>query len=381
MANESGLVGAFPPPPGRVPNFDHPTDLGRTKLFAGIVVMAVAITMSFIFRIYSKAKVTVGYHNEDWTCAVAYVTLMSYLSTVLVMAYYGEGYHAWEVTKEAYKNIMLSLYIGSIIYCPAAYFTKVTLLLFEARVFSVYQKVAKSIHTFIVALAILYVPIIFAKAFFCTPVAAAWNPDIKPVRCISQRKVFLSDMSLGLLTDVVTLVLPLFLTGSLQMPLRTKIKVVALLGAGGAATGVSILRLYKAIEYLDPTDATEGFVLLNLTTRMTARRRSNHNIPRTCDSKRKGWRSMRWSRKTATTLQDLNSQGKADSIEPALAPEPEAVYQSDLGVTCGHTTRVRLGKGGQFKGWLEQPSGITVPEEALTRNHAGLDAKRSRENE
>ncbi|KAK2033296.1 hypothetical protein LX32DRAFT_649361 [Colletotrichum zoysiae] len=308
MANGSGPVGAFPPPPGRVPDFDHPTDLSRTRLFAGIVVMAAAITITFIFRVYSKARVTAGYHSEDF----------------LVMAYFGEGYHAWEVTKEDYKNIMLALYIGSIIYCPAAYFTKVSLLLFEARVFSVYHRVAKAIRAFIVALAILYTPILFTKAFFCIPISAAWDLDIRPIKCLNQRKVFLLDMSLGLLTDIVILVLPLLLTSSLQMPLRTKIKIVGLLSAGGAATAVSMLRLYKAVEYLETTDATEGFFLLNLTTNGSAR---------------KPWYSMRWSGKT-TTLNDLNSRGKSEVVDPAIISDPEAVYQSDLGPRCGHFTRV-----------------------------------------
>ncbi|KAK1999242.1 hypothetical protein LX36DRAFT_574640 [Colletotrichum falcatum] len=377
MANGSGLVGAPPPPPGHVPDIHHP-DLSRARLFSGIVVMAVVITITFIFRVYSKARVAVGYHNEDWTCSAAYIMLMSYLGTVLVMAYFGERYHAWDLTKEAYKNIMLSLYIGSILYCPAAYFTKVSLLLFEARVFSVYQRVAKAIYAFIVALAVLYTPILFLKAFFCTPVAAAWDPDIKPEKCLSQRKVFLSDMSLGLLTDIVILVLPLLLTSSLQMPLRTKLKIVALLSAGGAATGASILRLYKAVEYLETTDATAGFFVLNLTTRLTPQRRLTANIPRTCrsDNARKAWYSLRWSRRTATTLKDSTSQGQSDSIEPATALDSEASNQGDLIPECGHITRVSPG-GGHYEGWLEAPGGVEVPEEALIRHYAGLNEKRS----
>ncbi|KAK2015277.1 hypothetical protein LZ32DRAFT_627064 [Colletotrichum eremochloae] len=382
MDNGPGPVGAIPPPPGSIPNFDHPTDLSRTRLFAAIAVMAVVITISFLFRLYSKAKVTVGYHNEDWTCSVAYVMLMSYYGTVLVMAYFGEGYHAWEVTKEAYKNIMLSLYIGSIIYCPAAYFTKVTLLFFEARVFSVYQRIAKAIRAFIVLLAILYTPVFFTKAFFCIPVAAAWDSDIKPAKCLNQRKVFLCDMALGILTDIVILVLPMLLASSLQIPLRTKIKIVALLSAGGAATSVSILRLCKELEYLETTDATEGFFLLNLTTRFTGQRRSTPNVPRTCrsDSARKAWFSMRWSKKTVTTLNDLNSQETPDRIKPAIMPEPKAVYQSDLDPNCGHITGVSRG-GVHYEDLIEQPGGVMVPEEALIPNYAGLNRKGSRETE
>ncbi|OLN86366.1 hypothetical protein CCHL11_06424 [Colletotrichum chlorophyti] len=215
MAERIGPVGAAPAPPDRVPNFEHPDEDGRTNILLGIAVMAGLTTVSFGLRSFAKTK--------------------------------------W-------------LYIGSIIYCPAAYFTKVTLLLLEARVFSVYEKVAKGIHVFIIVLLVLYAPIMFTKAFFCSPIAAAWDSDVQPSKCLNQRKVFIADMCLGLVVDLVILILPLLLVRSLQMPLRTKVKVVTLLGAGGAATGVSTFRLYKAILFVEPSDATAGFVLLDLTT-------------------------------------------------------------------------------------------------------------------
>ncbi|KAF4421917.1 hypothetical protein CFRS1_v012284 [Colletotrichum fructicola] len=160
------------------------------------------------------------WYTEDWTCLAAYGLWMCYISTVLVMAHYGEGYHEWEVTKESYKEVLRWLYIGSILYCPAAYLTKATLLLLEARVFAVYER----------------------------------------------RKVFISDMCLGVFTDIIILLLPLAMTFSLRLPFWTKVKVVALLSAGGIATGVSIFRLYKSILFLEPSDRTEGFVLLDITT-------------------------------------------------------------------------------------------------------------------
>ncbi|KAF9880098.1 integral membrane protein [Colletotrichum karsti] len=266
MAQEAGPVGAFPPPPGRTPNFDHPEDLGRTSLTVGLAIMAGFTTVMFGLRNYAKKTITSQWYTEDWTCIAAYGLWMLYISTVLVMAHYGEGYHEWEVTKEAYKEILRWLYVGSILYCPAAYFTKVTLLLLEARVFAVYEKVSRGVFIFITVLLICYVPIMLLKAVVCIPIAAAWDQDVKPANCLNQRKVFISDMCLGVLTDLVILILPLVLTFSLHMPIWTKIKVVALLGAGGVATGVSIYRLYKAILFLNPTDTTEGFVLLDITT-------------------------------------------------------------------------------------------------------------------
>ncbi|KAF6843027.1 3-beta hydroxysteroid dehydrogenase isomerase family protein [Colletotrichum musicola] len=248
MANDAGPVGAFPPPPGKVPNFDQPEDLGRTTLVIALAAMTGIVTIVFGLRTYAKVALTPQWFMED-------------------LAQYGEGYHEWEVTKEAYKQILRWLYVGSILYCPAAYFTKATLLLLEARVFAVYEKVARGVSIFVLALPIAYTPIMIMKALVCLPVQAAWDSDVRPAQCFNQRKIFISDMCLGLLVDTVILVLPIPLTFSLRMPVRTKVKVVALLSAGGAATGVSIFRLYKSIQFLKPADKTEGFVLLDITTR------------------------------------------------------------------------------------------------------------------
>ncbi|TDZ38757.1 putative uncharacterized oxidoreductase [Colletotrichum spinosum] len=217
-------------------------------------------------RTYAKVVMRSPYYKEDWACLIAYALWIFYICTVLVMARYGEGYHEWEVTKDSYKEILRWLYIGSIMYCPAAYFTKMALLLLEARVFAVYERVPRGVFVFGIALLVCYIPILTLKSAVCIPVAAAWDSDIKPAQCMNQRKIFISDMCLGVFTDIVILILPIPLTFSLRMPLATKIKVVTLLSAGGIATGVSIYRLYKSVLFLNPSDRTEGFVALDLTT-------------------------------------------------------------------------------------------------------------------
>ncbi|KAF0320378.1 hypothetical protein GQ607_012474 [Colletotrichum asianum] len=286
MAQEAGPVGAFPPPPGQVPNFAQPEDLGGTNLVVGLAVMTGLTTIMFGLRSYFKMALNTHWYTEDWTCLAAYGLWMCYISTVLVMAHYGEGYHEWEVTKESYKEVLRVghnsaestcaipfeakhfqwLYIGSILYCPAAYLTKATLLLLEARVFAVYERVSRGVFTFIYVLLFCYIPIMMLKVLVCIPIPATWDSDIKPANCLNQRKVFISDMCLGVFTDIIILLLPLAMTFSLRLPFWTKVKVVALLSAGGVATGVSIFRLYKSILFLEPSDRTEGFVLLDITT-------------------------------------------------------------------------------------------------------------------
>ncbi|KAL0764846.1 hypothetical protein CaCOL14_012652 [Colletotrichum acutatum] len=266
MSNATALTGAFPPPPGVTPNFENPRDAGWMWNVVGMSVLAAIATLFFGIRTYAKFSMARPFFPDDWTCAVSYALIMIYVSTVFVMAHYGEGYHAWELTKESYQEVMRWLYASSIIYCPAAYFTKVTLLLLEARVFAVHERVSRGIKVFIITLLICYIPIQILKTVICLPVSAFWNPKTQNPRCLNQRKIFIADLSLAIITDFFILVLPVPLLWGLRMPMRKKLKVAALLGAGGIATAVTVYRMYLVVQFLTSTDVTADFVVLDLIT-------------------------------------------------------------------------------------------------------------------
>lgn len=138
--------------------------------------------------------------------------------------------------------VLKGLYINSCFYSPAAFCTKVTLLLLIARVFSVQPIICQGIRIFIVTLLLAYIPIIFLKIFTCNPVSAYWemaqtagvtgnNPH-----CLDQTKFFMGDIIIAVVTDFLILILPIPLAWRMEAPRLQKIKIVLLLGAGGAAT-------------------------------------------------------------------------------------------------------------------------------------------------
>ncbi|KXJ93534.1 hypothetical protein Micbo1qcDRAFT_161544 [Microdochium bolleyi] len=202
---------------------------------------------------------------DDWTCIVAWMSIMLYSMTAFMMIHYGLGHHVSEVSSDDFVEIMKWLYASSIVYIPAAYVTKVTLLLLVARVFAVMERVVKGIHIFIIALFFAYLPIQIVKIIACNPIPSYWDPDITG-HCLDQRKMFVSDLCLAIITDVTILVLPIPLTWSLSFPWKKKLKIALLLGAGGAATAVTTYRLYLVIMFLGSTDATYDFAWLALLT-------------------------------------------------------------------------------------------------------------------
>jgi hypothetical protein len=150
------------------------------------------------------------------------------------------------------------------VYCPTAFFTKVTLLLLIARVFTVKTGVTYAIYAFILVLALAYIPIEITKIDICNPIQSYWNPTVDG-KCLDQRKIFLADLGVAITTDFVILVVPIPLTWKMRTGWQKKLKIVGMLGAGGSALGVTIYRLVLVIKSTNAQgQAHSDFILLDL---------------------------------------------------------------------------------------------------------------------
>ncbi|KAJ4033147.1 hypothetical protein NW753_009327 [Fusarium oxysporum] len=189
-----------------------------------------------------------------------------YCVTVFMMARYGAGYHAWEIRKPEYYNWLKWFYASTVVYIPAAFFTKATILLLMARVFAVEPRVAKGIRILIWALLVAYIPIQILRIVNCYPIRTYWDPDVRNARCLNQRKIFFSDLSLSIVTDLVILLIPIPLTWKLRMSIGKRIKIVLLLGAGGIATALTLFRVAKAVDFLNSDDITVDYTPISILT-------------------------------------------------------------------------------------------------------------------
>lgn len=66
------------------------------------------------------------------------------------------------------------------------------------------------------------------------------------------------------ITDLAVLVIPIPLIWNLHMPLRKKIRVLGLLGAGGIAVAASLARLVMVVQGVGDPDLTWSIVRFNL---------------------------------------------------------------------------------------------------------------------
>lgn len=123
-------------------------------------------------------------------------------------------------------------------------------------------------------MALYYLPALIIKINVCRPIAAFWSPpplaagadgdNAVTATCIDQVDLFVADTVLSAVTDFAVLALPIPATMSLRLPLRRRLRVWAMLGLGGVATLVSIVRMVVVIQMRGVTDQTVEFVRFNL---------------------------------------------------------------------------------------------------------------------
>ena len=150
-------------------------------------------------------------------------------------------------------------YVSTIFYAPMAFFTKVALLCILISVFAPYKKTVKVIYLFLGLLLAYYIPALIIKIRICMPISTYWTRDDRGT-CLNQGVVITSDSIMSVLSDLAILILPFPLTWSLQMPMRKKLRVMGLLGAGGLATTFSIYRLWMIVVSGDSQDQTIIFI-------------------------------------------------------------------------------------------------------------------------
>ena len=140
-----------------------------------------------------------------------------------------------------------------------AFFVKVALLFILIRVFAPYKKTIKLIYLLLGLLLAYYIPALIIKIRICMPISTYWRRDGRGT-CLNQGAVITSDSIMSVISDLAILIMPFPLTWSLQMPIRKKLRVMGILGAGGLATAFSIYRLWMIVVSGASPDQTIIFI-------------------------------------------------------------------------------------------------------------------------
>jgi hypothetical protein len=148
-------------------------------------------------------------------------------------------------------------------YGPTAYLTKLCLLWIMARVFSPFRKCVMFIKIFMGVMLAYYIPAVIVKIRICNPISKFWDQDIDGT-CLDQASIIMADAVVSVVSDLIVLILPLPLTLSLQMSTKRKMRVMAILGAGGLAVAASIIRLVLIVFTGQSKDVSHAFMRINM---------------------------------------------------------------------------------------------------------------------
>jgi hypothetical protein len=217
----------------------------------------------FGIRLYTRLFMVRGFGKEDWACSIAWFLGVCYSVIAIIMGHYGGGLHYVDVPVEDHVPFNKTVYVTMVMYGPTAYVTKVCLLWLMTRVFSPVHNVVILIYIFLGIMLAYYVPVLVVKIRICNPIARFWDPDIDGT-CLDQKSIILADAVISMASDFVILISPLLLTMHLQMSTKKKIRVAAVLGAGGFAVLASIIRLVLIIVTGESKDITLAFMRINM---------------------------------------------------------------------------------------------------------------------
>ncbi|KAH7385044.1 hypothetical protein BKA64DRAFT_581538 [Cadophora sp. MPI-SDFR-AT-0126] len=238
MSLVGGIVYSAPAPDGYVPDFNRPYD--ATALIASIGVFLPLAVITSAIRIYTRSRIVSDLAIDDFLN-------------------YGLGKHLYDVPLNMlYPNFLFSNILAAIFFCAATGFAKASILLFYSRIFP--SRAFKFITLSLVVFTVSYsLASVLVNVFSCKPVRGSWELSLATSAvCINRPVFYFAQAGLGIFTDFATLAAPLPFLWKLQMPVRQKIGVSAVLMMGGFVCIVSIIRLLSIKTLLDSADLTKA---------------------------------------------------------------------------------------------------------------------------
>lgn len=257
MSNVNGVITAIPPPDGYEVNFANPQ---RRLLTEAYIIFTVENILALMFlgqRLYTKVRLMKQFQIDDafvilgWACSVGTQgILITGFSTGSM------GVHAWEIPIEKYAFYSRLILAAPLVYAACCALTKITLCIFYSRL-SPSVAFQWAVWTTVVICASSYIAIFFSLLFACKPIAASWDPLLRPTAaCVNQGAIYIATAVIGIVTDVMLISIPVPTIWGLQMPTKQKIGLTLMFGVGSITMVTSIIRLIVLIPALTDMDQT-----------------------------------------------------------------------------------------------------------------------------
>ncbi|PIG86102.1 hypothetical protein AARAC_008477 [Aspergillus arachidicola] len=266
MSTQQGIL---PPPPGVVPNFINPQNQfqGCTPFVA--IYLAIN-SLALVMRLYTRRFIIrASLAIDDYLCIIAYGAVFirvlcsyrsqrhvapSFLSqqrlTGLTGRALGIGRHIWDIPRSASTEIAKISFHSFLSYILCLAFSKLTILYFYYRLFSSRASLKVLIIIGIIFEACGTLALVAVANYTFTPFDRFGDPTVKP-NIPRIAPIFFSGL-LAMITDIYVLVLPIPSVLRLKVPLRQRLKALAIIILGASACTASIVRVVHTTNMKDP---------------------------------------------------------------------------------------------------------------------------------
>ncbi|EXM15598.1 hypothetical protein RAB80_017576 [Fusarium oxysporum f. sp. vasinfectum] len=245
----STQVGAMPPPDGVTPDFSGgigSTYLQSTLIIVYSVTFALA-TITMILRIYTAGWVAKKLSWDSPLIVLAWgISLAFFITSVKAMPS-GFGKHLWNVTivdLEGYLNLLLVL---ALTYIWPPTLSKLAILVLYHRII---PNRPFRIAVYLTAVSVTAYTVVFTALFI-----GPCNPS-KTGSGVCLNNISIAQAVLNIITDAVLIILPIPVVHRLQMPLKQRATIGALLSLGSGVILASCVRIGYVRKMQNNPDVT-----------------------------------------------------------------------------------------------------------------------------
>ncbi|KAI0176852.1 hypothetical protein BJ166DRAFT_585009 [Pestalotiopsis sp. NC0098] len=246
MADDPDETPALQPPNGIIPNFDAPSAARLDHDIIAVVCLVLCI-FAVASRTFARAGIIKRFDTTD------YALLWSmYMPGDLAKANISGMCHY-----PVFCILSIKMHkISAILYGPLMFPAKYALLRQIEAIFFQHQRDSSG-RTALIALIwgnfLFYLGTTISFSCVCTPKEAVWNSS---TQCIDTKAIMVASSVLNIISDLTALVLPLVVIWGIQIPFKSKIKVIAMFSIGIFANIASIIRLCYTLKLINSDDTT-----------------------------------------------------------------------------------------------------------------------------
>ncbi|CAJ2508443.1 Uu.00g134690.m01.CDS01 [Anthostomella pinea] len=218
---------------------------------AAFVICVVTIplcTIAIILRFIStrRARQKIGYEDIFALLALLFHLLYTTIFLYLLSRLNGQVYiEIGAVSPSKLIHILKVGWFTSAQYTGNQLFTKLSLLVFYHRLFSINRTFDRWLQFLGILQIAWFVPVYLVKYFFCLPVESIWNLSV-PGKCINIGAFLAATESINSLIDFAMIILAVWIVNSLQMSNHAKWKLGMLFALGGLSGIIGLIKIKEA---------------------------------------------------------------------------------------------------------------------------------------